>query len=327
MFLKKILYTLAALSAIALLGTTSGCASSKPSVYQHDQYLADFADKNVFKEHSLTRKDGHRINAREFGAEFKGIKASMVLMHGFPDNQYLYDLLVPLLAKSRHVVTFDFLGWGKSDSPAGMSFPVSVQVEDIQTVVTELKLGSVDLVLHDLSGQPGIDWAVANSSKVAKLVLLNTYYMPMQTLKAPDAIEFYSRPSWLSNLAKWGAMKSPSRFASGLASQVGKFMSNEQVREQFVPVFAHSAPYIRPAFFSSVGFLWAELDARVVEIPKLTLFEKPVQIVFGSDDPFLNSGVANDFGKAFKNSQVSLIKGANHYVQLDNPSAVADLIR
>jgi haloalkane dehalogenase len=327
MFLKKILFAITTFAAIALMSTTAGCASPKPNAYQHDKYLADFASKNSFKEHTLVRKDGHRINAREFGAEFKGIKASMVLMHGFPDNQYLYDLLVPLLAKSRHVVTFDFLGWGKSESPQGMSFPVAVQVEDIQTVVTELKLSSVDLVLHDLSGQPGIDWALANASKVAKLVLLNTYYMPMPTLKAPDAIEFYSKPGWLSNLAKWGAMKAPARFESGLASQVGKFMSNEPIREQFVPVFAQSAAYIRPAFFSSVGFLWAELDARVAEVPKLKLFEKPVQIIFGSDDPFLNSGVANDFGRVFKNSQVSLIKGANHYVQLDNAAAVADLIR
>jgi haloalkane dehalogenase len=327
MYLKKIVSFIGALILIGLISGTVGCASPKGSADQYDKYLVEFASKNTYQEHTLIRKDGHSINVREFGGQFRGDKASMLLMHGFPDNQHLYDLLIPLLAKSRHVVTFDFLGWGKSQSPPGMGFPVAVQVEDIQTVVNELKLSSIDLVMHDLSGQPGIDWALANSSKIAKLVLLNTYYMPMATLKAPDAIEFYSKPGWLRDLAKWGAMKSPARFESGLASQVGKFMSNGPVRDQFVPVFAHSAAFIRPAFFSSVGYLWTELDARIPQVPLMALFDKPVQIIFGAEDPFLNSGVAEEFGRVFKNSRVSLIKGANHYVQLDNASAVADLIR
>ena len=68
-------------------------------------------------EHTLQRKDGYSINAREFGLAYKGKKPSIVMLHGFPDNQHLYDLLVAQLGSSNHVVTFDFLGWGQSDKP------------------------------------------------------------------------------------------------------------------------------------------------------------------------------------------------------------------
>jgi haloalkane dehalogenase len=318
----------ASISAAAgvVLTITLGCAAPNASSDQYTAYVDSFAKSNQFTEHQLTRKDGHTINAREFSLQFKGTAPTIVMMHGFPDNQQLYDLLIPLLAKNRHVITFDFLGWGKSQSPAGKTYPVSVQTEDIRTVVAELKLDLIDLVVHDLSGQSGIDWAIENAPKVGKLVLLNTYYMPMETLKAPDAIEFYSKPGWLRDLAKWGATKSPARFESGVASQIGKFMSNGEIRDQFVPIITHSAAYMRPAFFSSVSYLWGELDARVKEIPKMRSFDKSVQIIFGADDPFLNAGVAAEFGRVFGKSQVSMIKDAGHYVQLDNAPAVANLI-
>jgi haloalkane dehalogenase len=324
--MRKLFQTSISVVTSLLITLTLGCAAPKSNPEKYKAYVDAFTQGNKFTEHQLVRKDGHTINAREFGVQFKGAAPTIVMMHGFPDNQKLYDLLIPLLTSDRHVVTFDFLGWGRSESPAGKSYPVSVQVEDIETVVAELKLDSIDIVVHDLSGQPGIDWALKNESKVGKLVLLNTYYMPMETLKAPDAIEFYSKPGWLRDLAKWGATKSPARFESGVADQIGKFMSNSEIRDRFVPIFVHSAAYIRPAFFSSVSHLWGELDARVKEIPKMRSFEKPVQVIFGADDPFLNAGVAAEFGRVFKKSDVSMIKGAGHYVQLDDAPAVAKLI-
>jgi haloalkane dehalogenase len=307
-----------------------GCASTalpETRALNYKQYIDEFKAKNTFIDHTLTRADGHNINAREFGVAFKGKSPTIVMMHGFPDNQYLYDRLVPLLSNTRHVVTFDFLGWGKSQSPAGQKYSVSVQVEDIRTVMSSLKLEIVDIVVHDLSGHPGIDWALANAYKVAKLVLLNTYYTNTPTLKAPDAIEFYSKPGWLRDLATWGATKAPSRFEGGLASQLNQFFSTPAIREKFVPIFVHDGAYMRPAFFSSVGYLWAEIEAREKELPKMRAFDKPVQIIFGENDPSLNPGVAADFQKIFKNSKLTMIKDAGHYVQLDKPEAIADLIR
>ena len=48
-------------------------------------------------------------------------------MHGFPDNTHLYDRLLPHLAGRRPVVRFDFLGWGRSDKPAGYPYTAANQ--------------------------------------------------------------------------------------------------------------------------------------------------------------------------------------------------------
>src|SRR5689334_22552558 len=69
-----------------------------------------------FRDHWVQRGP-YRIHAREQA----GAGPTIVLMHGYPDNHHLYDRLVPHL-RGRHVVVFDFLGWGESDKPKGYEY-------------------------------------------------------------------------------------------------------------------------------------------------------------------------------------------------------------
>jgi len=140
-----------------------------------------------FREHFVPRGQ-HRIYAREYA----GAEPVVILMHGFPDNLHLYDRLVPFLLPSRRVVTFDFLGWGSSDKPLGYPYTAANQEGDLDTVLKELNLGHVVLVAHDASGPPAINWALGHPDQVAALVLLNTYYCAMPTLRPPEAIFLFS---------------------------------------------------------------------------------------------------------------------------------------
>jgi pimeloyl-ACP methyl ester carboxylesterase len=54
--------------------------------------------------------------------------------------------------------------------------------------------------------------------------------------------------------------------------------------------------------------------------------ERPVVVAFGVDDPYLNVGVAEHFAGQFPHSEPIDITDANHYVQLDQPEAVAEAI-
>ena len=61
-------------------------------------------------------------------------------------------------------------------------------------------------------------------------------------------------------------------------------------------------------------------------IPKLRQFRQPVRIIFGDADPYLNKGVAQSFHRLFPTSDLFLLAGAHHYVQMDEPEKVAGLI-
>jgi haloalkane dehalogenase len=61
-------------------------------------------------------------------------------------------------------------------------------------------------------------------------------------------------------------------------------------------------------------------------IPKLREFRRPVRIIFGAADPYLNQGVAQTFHEFLPGSELFLIPGARHFVQMDEPEQVARLI-
>lgn len=260
--------------------------------------------------------DGQRIYAREW----PGDEPAIVLMHGFPDDLHLYDELVPQLA-GRRVIAFDFLGWGQSDKPAGRAYTADSQTRDVAAVMDYFQLEQAVLVVHDASGPPGIDWAITHPDRVARLVLLNTYYSLMPTLHAPEAITLYSTPQ-LRPIADTVAASNDLN-KDLYFWQVGSFIKDDKLRADLVPQFWERFQASFPAFRSLNDALQADVAARTAIADRLRDFPRPVQIIFGAEDPYLNRGVAQSFHELFPQSQLILVDGAAHYVQVDAPAQVA----
>ena len=273
----------------------------------------------------LVQRDGHRIYAREYAGE----EPAIILMHGFPDNLHLYDRLVPRLSPPRRVIAFDFLGWGASDKPADYPYSAKNQAGDLDAVITELKLGPVVLVAHDASGPPAIEWAFHHADQVAALVLLNTYYCAMPTLRPPEAIFLFSTPL-IRNLARpISGMFNHLVFRRMYWWQVGRFFRDAETRNQFVPLLYRqfdATPSARPAFFRLNEDLLGTIRSGSKNAPKLKTFRRPVRIIFGTSDPYLNKGVAEAFHELFPASDLFLLANARHFVQMDEPAEVARLI-
>src|SRR5262245_47207039 len=111
--------------------------------------------------------------------------------------------------------------------------------------------------------------------------------------------------------------------------QVGRFIRDADVRREFVPLLYRqfdATPSARPAFFRLNEDLLPMVRSRAQMIPRLKEFRRPVRIIFGDADPSLNSGVARTFHEFLPGSELFLIPGARHFVQLDEPEQVARLI-
>ena len=261
-------------------------------------------------------------------SKYPGEEPSIVLMHGFPDNLHLHDRLVPYLS-SRRVVTFDFLGWGASEKPSNYPYTAKNQIGELDAVIQQLKLGKVVLVAHDASGPPAIDWALSNPDQTAALVLLNTYYCAMPTLRPPEAIFLFSTPVIRAIARPISAMFDHLIFRRMYWWQVGRFFRDAEIRNQFVPLLYRqfdATPSARPAFFGLNADLLRTVRAGTKAIPKLREFKRPVRIIFGASDPYLNKGVAQRFHELFPMSDMFLLPSARHFVQMDEPQEVARLI-
>ena len=278
------------------------------------------------------RRGAHRIYARTTGPDAgpgsesqAGAGPPLVLLHGFPDNLHLYDRLVPYLRATRPVVTFDFLGWGASDKPVGYPYTAANQTGDLDAVIDQLGLERVVLVAHDASGPPAIDWSLAHPERVAGLVLLNTYYHWMPRLRRPEAIFLYSTPL-LRNLARFVMRRAEGLDRRLYTWQVGRFIRDDDVRRELVPAFYEQFRAARPAFWRLNDDLLGTVFSRRRKLPRARGFARPVRIVFGAADPYLNVRVARRFHELFPRSELFLLPTARHYVQVDEPEEVARLI-
>ena len=126
----------------------------------------------AFTEHRIPQGQGD-VYARDYA----GAAPAFVLMHGFPDNQHIYDQLIPyLVTAGRRVVAFDFLGFGASDKPAGATYTFKQQLGDMEAVVDALGIDELVPVVHDSSGPAGINFTLAHPDRVASLCILNSGY-------------------------------------------------------------------------------------------------------------------------------------------------------
>ena len=277
-----------------------------------------------YQEHFILAGE-YRIYAREYAGE----EPAIIMMHGFPDNLHLYDRLVPCLSPRRRLITFDFLGWGSSDKPVRYSYTAANQEGELAAVIRELALKQVVLVAHDASGPPAIDWALSQSKQVAGLVLLNTYYCRMPTLRPPEAIFLFSTPFIRSIARPISQMFGNLIFRKMFWWQVGKFFRDAEVRKAFLPLFYQQfevTPSTHQAFFALNNDLLYTVRTHASMIPQLKQFRRPVRIIFGDADPYLNKGVAQSFHQLFPTSDLFLLAGARHYVQMDEPAKVAELL-
>jgi haloalkane dehalogenase len=268
-------------------------------------------------------RGAHRIEAWEHAGDGPAI----VLMHGFPDNHHLYDRLVPHLP-GRHVVTFDFLGWGESDKPADYDYTFANQEGDIDAVVKGLGLDRVVLVVHDASGPPGINWALDHADQVAAIVALNTFYcvLPDMPANPPEAIRLFSDPAYTRLTEHFRA--SPREFRWLYDFQVGGFIADNQVREEFVPLlyrqFEEEPSTLGPFLALNTDLIPAVI-ASTARVPELRNFPAPVRFAYG-DDPYLSLAQARALAALFANGEAITIEGARHFPQLDAPEETARLI-
>lgn len=281
-------------------------------------------DTLIYTERFIKR-GAYRIYAREY----PGLDPTIILMHGFPDNLHLYDLLLQYLIGKNRIVVFDFLGWGQSDKPDHYPYTAANQTEDLNAVINQLQLKNVVLVAHDASGPPAIDWALENQHKTAGLVLLNTYYCDMPTLKPPEAIWLFSTPL-IRNIAQpISLLFNKFLFRKMYYWQVGKFFSDSNTKNKYLPVLYQQfldQPSAHRAFFSLNKDLRPTIRERSKKVAKLKEFLRPVRIIFGDKDPYLNPGVAEKFKELFPTGELFLLYGARHFVQMDQPEKVARLV-
>ncbi len=98
-----------------------------------------------------------------------------MLLHGVPVSSFLYRRVVPEIAgRGLRGVAFDFPGLGLADRPEGFDYTWSGLALWTGEAIDALGIERCHLVVHDIGGPIGFEWAIRNPERVMSLTALNT---------------------------------------------------------------------------------------------------------------------------------------------------------
>jgi len=96
----------------------------------------------------------------------------MVLLHGFGQNWYMWNRLLPELSKHFTVIAPDLRGMGESDKPA-TGYDKKTMAIDIHELVKKLGYKNINLVGHDIGLMVAYAYAAQFGDEVKKVALLD----------------------------------------------------------------------------------------------------------------------------------------------------------
>jgi pimeloyl-ACP methyl ester carboxylesterase len=264
---------------------------------------------------------GRRFDAggvRSFVRE-QGEGPAVVLVHGVPSSSFLYRKVIPRLAdQGLRAIAFDFPGLGLADRPASFDYSWSGLARWMGEALDALELGRVHLVVHDIGGPVGCEWAVRNPERVLSLTALNTDLSPA-TFRRPWTMAPFAIPGagWL-----WLHATPKPVFAflfrsQGLGARAAMTTAEIYAYRELLMRADSGAAFLK----IMRGFELTEAKDRMLA-DGLAGRTYPARIIWGKDDPALGLDHMERVRRVLGVDDPLLLP-AKHFLQEDQADAIA----
>jgi 2-hydroxymuconate-semialdehyde hydrolase len=243
----------------------------------------------------------------------EGEGPAVLLLHGFPTSSHLWRDLVPMLAPRFRAIAPDLLGYGDSEKPKDPdALTIRAQAAAMRQFLSKLGVDETAVVGHDVGG--GIAQLLALEGGVKTLTLIDSICFDSWPIEGVRMLQDASDDQVDEEFV---------RGVVGVSLEIGmsepKRLRDED-RDEFVrPWLADPLALVRAArAIDGVGLVGTEGGLNELQARAL--------IVWGEDDPFQPSELAERLGEAIPGATVALIPGTSHFVTEDAPDTVLPLI-
>jgi pimeloyl-ACP methyl ester carboxylesterase len=276
------------------------------------------ANAAVLRRRFLTLH-GQRLAYLEAGAG-----PPLLLIHGIAEAAWAWEVIIPDLARAHRVIAPDLLGHGRSAKPRG-DYSLGNQATLMRDLMISLDIERATLVGHSLGGGITMQFAYQYPERCERMVLvssgglgqdvtfvLRSLGLPGADLVAPLVLSNTTRDLMLS-IARWlgrrGVKASP--------GQKALWRSYAGLTE----------PATRAAFIATVRAVIDQRGQRVSALERLYLARSlPTMLLWGENDRIIPVSHAITAHEEMPSSRLEVIPGAGHFVVLEKPALVSELI-
>ena len=231
-----------------------------------------------------------------------------ILLHGLPSQSLSWTGLLPSLAENGlRAIAPDWIGFGNSSKPEPRDFAYTPDafVGAFSELMDTLSLDRVSLVVQGFLGTVGIQYALRYPDRVEKLVILNA---PLTTsAKLPWKLVQLGLP-----VAGEMLVQDPLSVERTLEAGCKLTIEDKYLEVYRKPYLKSSAPGRTLLATIRNLKLAASLTEIATGLPKLDI---PIQIIWGTNDPWLDLAQAETCVKSLKQVELIQLPTAAHYPQ------------
>jgi pimeloyl-ACP methyl ester carboxylesterase len=241
---------------------------------------------------------------------------AVVFVHGNPGPSDDFHFLLPQIGAFARVIAPDLPGYGRADRPRNFSYTAEGYARHLDGILKALGIERVHLVLHDLGGAWGFQWAIEHVERVKSVTLINVGIMPGYRWHSLARIW---RTPILGELFVLLSTKNATRAALNRTNP-------KPMPDAFIERFAKYSDWGNKramlAFYRATDDPGARAEAARDAVKALRL---PALVLWGEGDPYVPVTFAES-QKEFFDAEVHRLPGCGHWPMVDDPEKVASLI-
>ncbi len=259
----------------------------------------------------------------------------VLMLHGNPSWSYYWRKLVLGLSDRYRCIVPDHIGMGLSDKPDDApdanpryTYTLQSRIDDVETLLQHLGIdGPVTLAVHDWGGGIGFGWGIKHSSRIRRLVVLNTGAFPLPAAKPLPKTLRFGRDSGLGT----AVIRGLNGFA-GVAARVGvERPMPADVRRAYLAPYDNwnnriaTSRFVQDIPLGEGDAAWPLVQAMGRKLPEYA--DRPAFIGWGLRDFVFDHHFLKGFTDALPQAQVHAFEDANHYVLEDKAEVLVPAIR
>lgn len=234
----------------------------------------------------------------------------VILIHGIASSSVTFEKLVPMLVNDHRVISIDLLGFGESPSPEDASYTLEEHVAALARTIASLRLREpFVLVGHSMGGLIASRYAATRRRRLTKLVLVSP--------------PVYVAPQEISDPRERAAMGVYLKAYEYLRTNKAFTMRNAAMLARLSPI--KNVLDVSERNWNAFVLSLENLIESQTTISDLAAVQVPVEIVYGTLDPFLTMGGLRIVEK-LRGVTVHKVEASDHVIRTRLARVVAKAI-
>jgi pimeloyl-ACP methyl ester carboxylesterase len=251
---------------------------------------------------------------------------SMVILHGYPTSSFDYYKVLPELSKNYRVILHDHLGFGFSYKPKDVNYSLVTQADIALELWRQLGLKKIFLFAHDYGTSVATEIIARYNAneldiEIEQLILTNgSIHIELSQLRTIQKLlkhKFLGK--YVAKLTNFLIFK---KNMKNIYFDTSKVTDNE-LKEMWKLIELNGGRKVIHKLTQYINERYLHWNRWVGALKETQI---PTKIIWAKNDPIAVPAIAELLAEEIPNNTLNWIENTGHFLMLENPDELLDLI-